>query len=171
VQYSSLKWPCRIGVISDTHIGDVWGGDTLIAALQKEQFHDVDLILHAGDMVDPEILSLFTTCPVLAVNGNMDPVASGLPMRRVIATGPFRLGLIHGWGSPRGLEQRLLREFATENIDCLVYGHSHIPDCRRQDGRLLFNPGSPTDRRGAPFHSVGLLEVNDTIQGRIIALD
>jgi phosphomethylpyrimidine synthase len=43
--------------------------------------------------------------------------------------------------------------------------------CCRRDGVLLFNPGSPTDRRWAPYHSVGILELGDTIEGRIIRLD
>lgn len=171
MQYSSFKWPCRIGVLSDTHIGDAWLSDSFIKTLEREHFADVDLILHAGDLVDPDILTLFTACPVLAVCGNMDPPGSGLPMRRVIETGPFRIGLIHGWGPPGGLEQRLLREFIPDDIDCLVYGHSHKSACHQREGQLLFNPGSATDRRGEPFHSVGLLDVNDTIQGRIIALD
>jgi len=171
VQHSSLKWPCRIGVISDTHIADAWLADSLLASLETEHFQGVDLILHAGDIIDPEFLNRFSCCPLLAVCGNMDSANCGLPVRRVISTGPFRIGLTHGWGYPQGLEKRLLREFSAENIDCLVYGHSHMPLCRRQGEQLLFNPGSPTDRRNAPFHSVGLLEVGETIQGKIIPLD
>jgi hypothetical protein len=166
-----MKWPCRIGVISDTHIVDAWFDDTLLTSLQKEHFQEVDLILHAGDLVDPQILTRFSACPILAVRGNMDKPSSGLALRRVISAGPFRIGLAHGWGALHGLEQRLLREFSDENIDCMVYGHSHMPTCRRQGDLLLFNPGSPTDRRNAPFHSVGILDVGDSIQGRIIPLD
>ncbi len=171
MQHYSLKWPCRIGVISDTHIVDAWFEDTLMASLQDKHFRGVDLILHAGDLVDPQILTRFSSCPVLAVCGNMDTPTAELAMRRVISTGPFRIGLAHGWGAPNGLEQRLLRVFSAENIDCMVYGHSHMPTCRWQGEQLLFNPGSPTDRRNAPFHSVGLLEVGNSIQGRIIPLD
>jgi hypothetical protein len=171
MQYYSIKWPCRIGVISDTHIVDACFDDALLNSLQEEYFKGVDIILHAGDLVDTEILTRFSCCPILAVCGNMDEPAVDLPMRRVLSVGPFRIGLIHGWGPPNGLEQRLLREFSEENIDCMVYGHSHMPTCRRQGDQLLFNPGSPTDRRRAPFHSVGILEVGDSIQGRIISLD
>jgi len=171
VRYFSMKWPCRIGVISDTHIGEAWFDDTLLKTLQEEYFQDVDLILHAGDLVDPQILNSFSGCPVLAVCGNMDDPSVDLAMRRVIIAGPFRIGLAHGRGAFNGLEQRLLREFSEENIDCMVYGHSHMPTCRRQGDQLLFNPGSPTDRRNAPFHSVGILEVGESIQGRIISLD
>lgn len=171
MQYSSIKWPCRIGVISDTHIVDAWRDDSLLNSIQEQHFQGVDLVLHAGDLVDSQILTQFTACPVMAVCGNMDPPAVDLPMQRVITAGPFRIGLVHGWGAPKGLEQRLLKEFSDENIDCLVYGHSHMPTCRWHREQLLFNPGSPTDRRDAPFHSVGILEIDDKIQGRIIPLD
>lgn len=171
MQYSSIEWPCRIGVISDTHIADAWFEDPLLESLQEQHFQGVDLVLHAGDIVGSQVLSRFASCPVLAVCGNMDPPSVELPMLRLITAGPFRIGLAHGWGAPKGLEQRLLNEFIDEDIDCLVYGHSHMPTCRRQGERLLFNPGSPTDRRDAPFHSVGILEIGDTIEGRIIQLD
>ncbi len=170
MQYSTFKWPCRIGVISDTHIIDAWSEDTLLASLQDVHFHGVDLVLHAGDLVDSQILTHFSNCAVLAVCGNMDSPTAELPMRRVISTGPFRIGIAHGWGAVAGLDQRLLQEFSGEDIDCMVYGHSHMPCCRWQGEQLFFNPGSPTDRRNAPFHTVGLLEVGDTIQGRIISL-
>lgn len=171
MRYSSIQGPCRIGVISDTHIADAWFDDTPIKFIQDQLFQGVDLVLHAGDLVDAQILNRFHPCPVLAVCGNMDSPAVDLPMRRVISVGSFRIGLVHGWGASKGLEQRLLREFSDENIDCLVYGHSHMPACRWQGEQLLFNPGSPMDRRSAPFHSVGILEIGDTIQGRIIPID
>lgn len=171
MQYYSMKGPCRIGVISDTHVVDAWSEDTLLETLQNKYFKGVDLILHAGDLVDPQILVRLSSCPVLAVCGNMDSPTAELPMRRVISIGHLRIGLVHGWGAVNGLEQRLLREFSDEDIDCMVYGHSHMPCCHWQGKQLLFNPGSPTDRRNAPFHSVGLLEVGDSIQGHVIPLD
>ncbi len=168
---SSFKWPCRIGVISDTHIENAWHESSRWDSLQRRQFAGVDLVLHAGDLVDEDLLSHFSFCPVLAVCGNMDRPSKDLPGRRIIRIGPFRIGLIHGWGSPRGLEERLLGAFAGEKIDCLVYGHSHMPACHRANDLLFFNPGSPTERRSAPCHSVGLLEVADSIGGQILALD
>ena len=70
-----------------------------------------------------------------------------------------------------GLAERVRREFAGTPLDCLVFGHSHVPLCQWHDGLLLFNPGSATDRRGMPYESVGLLEVEDgKVHGRIISL-
>jgi putative phosphoesterase len=101
----------------------------------------------------------------------MDPAAPDLPLRRVVEFAGVRIGLIHGWGPPAGLVLRLRREFADLSVDCLVFGHSHVPLCQQEDGLLLFNPGSATDRRGQPHCSIGLLEVEDgAIRGRIIML-
>lgn len=159
----------KIGVISDTHLR---GPDDRLLAIVRTHFRDAGLILHAGDLVDLAVLEVFGDRDVVAVCGNMDPprVGEEIPYKRVIEIGRFRIGLIHGWGSPVGLEDRLKLEF--ENVDCIVYGHSHSPANRVRDGILFFNPGSACDRRHARFTSVGLLEIGrDTIEGRIIDVD
>lgn len=161
----------RIGVLSDTHIVDLPAGLVFLQHLQENYFQEAGLILHAGDLVDPGILLGFAGATVYAVRGNLDPPAPELPARRILTLGGFRIGLIHGWGGPDQIESRILREFQGDQLDCLVYGHSHQPVCHRKDGILLFNPGSATDRRWAPFHSVGLLEIGATIEGRILRID
>ena len=161
----------RIGVLSDTHLNNPGRGMAFLHDLAVRYFAGVDLFLHAGDVGDPSILDVLTDVPVYAVRGNTDPVDSRLPFKRIIPAAGRRIGLIHGWGSADGLEARVGREFADDAIDCLVYGHSHWPVCRRRHGLLFFNPGSPTDRRSAPFHTVGILEVGEEIRGHIIRLD
>ncbi len=161
----------KIGVVSDTHIHDLRQGARLADLLLKNEFADVDMIFHAGDVVNPAFLDLFGGLPVHAVRGNMDPPIAGVPLRRILTVAGFSIGLIHGWGSPATLEQRLLQEFHAMSLDCLVYGHSHVPVCRRTQGMLLFNPGSAADRRSEPVHTVGILEIDKTIEGRIIAID
>jgi uncharacterized protein len=162
----------KIGVISDTHIHDLDQASRLVDLLMARWFSDVDMILHAGDMVTPALLDLFCGLPVHAVRGNMDPNTPGIPFKKVIRAGGFRFGLIHGWGSPETLEPRLQSEFENGVLDCLIYGHSHCPCCHYdRSGMLLFNPGSATDRRSAPAHTVGILEVGDCVRGRIIQID
>jgi hypothetical protein len=161
----------QIGILSDTHFSDLKQGIAFLDALAARYFREAAIILHAGDLVNPDILMAFAGKTVHAVRGNMDPTSCGLPVRKVIAVEGFRIGLVHGWGAPDTLEERVLREFQGESLDCLVYGHSHNPVCHRRDGLLLFNPGSPTDRRWAPYHSVGVLELGSRIEGRIIRLD
>lgn len=159
----------KIGVISDTHLR---GPDDRLLAIVRTHFHDAGMIFHAGDLVDLAVLEAFGGRDVIAVCGNMDPprVGEEIPCKRMIEVGRFRIGLIHGWGSPVGLEDRMRLEFG--NVDCIVYGHSHCPANRVRDGILFFNPGSACDRRQARSTSVGLLEVGpDAIEGRIIAVD
>jgi len=161
----------KIGVLSDTHIQDLQEGIRFLESLAERYFKGVDVILHAGDVVNPDILMAFSNRTVHVVRGNVDPVISGIPHRKVIEIAGFRIGLIHGWGAADTLEDRVLREFQGDRLDCLVFGHSHYPVCRRRDAILLFNPGSATDRRRAPFHSLGLLELGSGgIEGRIIEI-
>jgi hypothetical protein len=102
----------------------------------------------------------------------MDPAAPGFPHQRVVEVDGVRIGLIHGWGPPAGLAARVRAAFAGTRLDCLVFGHSHMPLCRWEGALLLFNPGSATDRRGQPSTSVGILEVEGgVIAGRIVLLD
>ena len=161
----------RIGVLSDTHLS---GGGEAVAFL-----HDLveyclapfDMILYAGDLFCPGLLDIFGNCPVHAVRGNMDPATPGIPIKKLLDVRGFSIGMMHGWGPPQGLEQRILNEFAGTRLDCLVYGHSHRPVCTVRDGLLILNPGSATDRRGMPFHSVGLIEIGERMKGSIIRID
>lgn len=160
-----------IGVVSDTHFRSLREGIGFFERLLQGPFAEVELILHAGDLGPPQLLDGFLEVPLVAVRGNTDGANANLPLQRVLELAGFRIGLIHGWGSLAGLESRVLGEFAGVRLDCLIFGHSHYPLCRRRDGLLLFNPGSPTDRRSAPCHSVGMLELGQTLNGRILALD
>jgi hypothetical protein len=162
----------RIGVLSDTHLSDDAGARRFLHSLAERHFAGVDLILHAGDIVVPELLVALAPYPVCAVRGNMDAAACGLPYKRIVTVAGVRIGLIHGWGPAGDLVPRLLGEFPMEKLDALVFGHTHEPMCRREGGLLLFNPGSATQRRRMPHTSVGLLEIDaGRIAGKIIQLD
>jgi hypothetical protein len=155
----------KIGVISDTHLSRYHQG--LADAIEKH-FKDADLILHAGDVVEPQALDVFGGRKVMLVAGNMDSQAirDAAPVKRIIPVGHYRIGLIHGWGAPDGIEERLIKEF--DAIDVLVYGHTHHASTLIKNGVLFFNPGSATDRRFAPFTSVGILEIEREIKPSII---
>lgn len=161
----------RIGVISDSHFTSLDDGLEFFDQLFDDVFADVELILHAGDIVHPDLLASITTCPVLAVRGNCDVAAPDLPQQRIVTRGGFRIGMTHGWGPLSELERRVRSAFAGEPLDVLIYGHSHFPVCRREGSLLLVNPGSPTDRRQAPFHSVALLTLGRKASGQIVNLD
>jgi len=158
----------KVGVISDTHLPTM--GTGLPAGVLKA-FRGVDLILHAGDITDPAVLDeLSAIAPVEAVAGNMDdPSLLGLPYKKVLTLGRFRVGLIHG-KYRIDVQQSLIRgEF--DDVDLIVYGHSHTPFWGTVGGTLFLNPGSPTDNRHAPYHSVAVLEVGETLSAESVRID
>ena len=161
----------KVGVLSDTHIATQ---DVAVAFAQKLMsgpFAEVDVIIHAGDLVYPELDSCFYPVPWYGVRGNMDAAQDTLPDKRILSLADKKIGMVHGWGSPRGIETRVLEFFSGFRLDVLVFGHSHWPVCRKVDQLLLFNPGSPTDRRAASYHTVGILELGADVTGEIIRID
>ena len=175
------------GVISDTHLSVT--GDWRIASpaareaeddfdilynILKPYFQGVEIVLHAGDLIDLSVIEVLKQFGrVYAVSGNMDPasVKAGLPRKRILEINGFHIGMTHGWGAPDGLSGRVRDMFAFEMLECIVCGHSHRPYDRVEEGVLMFNPGSPTDRRFAPTRSIGILHLEDKIWGEHINLD
>lgn len=158
----------KIGVISDTHLSEP---NERLYRLTKQTFADADVILHAGDLVSLEVLQVFSGKQVLSVHGNMDrrEVVARLPVKDILTVGRMRIGLIHGWGAPGGIEERITSRFT--DVDAIVYGHTHKAANHRKDGILYFNPGafSGTFIMGRS-RSVGMLTVTDRIEGAIIPL-
>ncbi|MDY0191730.1 MAG: YfcE family phosphodiesterase [Desulfuromonas sp.] len=105
------------------------------------------------------------------MRGNNDPVVYGVPEHRIVDIGGYRIGLVHGWGSYVDLEKRMIDYFSADRLDCLIYGHSHYPVCHDINGMLVLNPGSTTDMRRAPYHSVAMLYLDDNMRGEIINID
>lgn len=157
----------KVGVISDTHLRHY---DEKLRRIVEEYFQDVEMILHAGDLVALEVLDVFAGKEVKAVCGNMDgdEIRDRFSDKILIELGGFRIGLIHGWGRPFGIEKKLRKQF--DQIDCLVYGHTHHACNRLRDGVLYFNPGSALDKRFANKNTIGILEIGDAITGRILEI-
>lgn len=157
----------KIGVISDTHLDDY---DEELKILIAEHFRDVDMILHAGDMVDLRVLKIFGDREVKAVCGNMDnsSVRQKFPEHLLFEIKEFKFLLIHGWGSPWGLEEKISARF--KDVDCVVYGHTHKPANHKTGNVLFFNPGSAVDRFFNSSKTVGILEIDKDISGRIIKI-
>jgi hypothetical protein len=157
----------KIGVLSDTHIS---GFDQNLKQVINENFSDADLIFHAGDLIDLRVLEMFGDKEIRAVCGNMDNARARqeLPEQLIMDVNGFKIGLIHGWGAPGGMEKKLLNKLG--KLDCIVFGHTHYPVNQKIDGVYFFNPGSAVDKRFAPCRSVGVLDVGDEITGRIIMI-
>ncbi|HDZ89683.1 MAG: YfcE family phosphodiesterase [Deltaproteobacteria bacterium] len=157
----------KIGVLSDTHLHRV---TEEFAAICKSHLSEVDMILHAGDVVSAEVVTFLDHGVFHGVQGNMDPpeVRMLLPDKKIIRAGNYTIGLIHGWGRGDDLEDRILPMFP--GVDLIVYGHSHIPSNHTREGVLLFNPGTATGYSSRGNHSLGILELGDEIRGKIITL-
>ena len=83
----------------------------------------------------------------------------------------IKFGLIHGWGAPHDLEERIAQRFDDEDVSCIIYGHSHNGANHKRDEILFFNPGSPTDRHYAKMNSIGYVTIEDgEIRGEIVPL-
>ena len=123
-----------------------------------------DLILHGGDFVSKAFLDELRALgpPVEGVQGNMDEAAlkESLPRERVVELDGARIGMLHNAGPRAGREARLAARFP----DCgaVVYGHTHVPQVERFQHLWILNPGSPTERRSAPVHSMIVLTVRGT---------
>ena len=116
---------------------------------------------------------LRSLAPVEAVYGNMDEPAlrESLPKERVAEVAGARIGVVHIPGPAAGREARLSARFP--GCDAVVYGHTHIPQVARlgSDGVWILNPGSPTERRRGPVHSMLVLEVeNGEIRPELVTL-
>ena len=149
----------QVAIISDTHLprGTRRLPDACVARLRA-----ADLILHAGDVSTVAVLREVEALgpPVAAVRGNVDEAALAalLPAERTVEAGGARIGMVHDAG-PAGRRLERLRE-RFPDADAVVFGHSHIPLHERgPDGFQIFNPGSPTDRRRQPRHTMGCARV------------
>lgn len=157
----------RIVVMSDTHLNHPTEEFREICSRYCDQ---ADMVIHLGDWARSTILDYLEGYSLQAVAGNMDDhaILQRLPAKKVIRTGKYRLGIIHGWGSSRDLRQRLAREF--EDVDAILYGHSHLPYVQRENGLLWFNPGSVFMGRGDLPGSIGILHADEELWGEIIPL-
>jgi len=148
----------RIALISDTHLPR---GSRRLPDECVDRLRAVDLILHAGDLMRlPVLRQLESYGPVVAVYGNVDDreVRAALPEVASVDAGAVTIGLVHDAGPAKGRLARLRRRFPEANA--VVFGHSHIPlHETSSDGFQIFNPGSPTERRRAPRHTMGIATV------------
>ncbi|MCB4205346.1 metallophosphatase family protein [Deferribacterales bacterium Es71-Z0220] len=158
----------KITVISDTHTDS-------IKNIPKKLLDDIalsDAVIHAGDIVGYTLIKELTLINPLIypVKGNTDPYLPDLlPKKRELNFNGTTVGVIHGDGSPFGLENRLLYEF--ENTDLIIYGHTHKPFYGKFRKQYLLNPGSPTNNRWTDKNSYAILTIeNKAFSAEIIYL-
>jgi putative phosphoesterase len=147
-----------VAVIADTHMPR---GGRRIPEACLERLRGADLVLHAGDVTAASVLAELEAIgpPVHAVHGNMDDaeLRERLPETRIVDAGGLSIGMTHDPGPAAGREERLVRRFP--GCAAVVYGHTHLPQVERVGETWILNPGSPTERRRAPSHTMLVLEV------------
>jgi uncharacterized protein len=161
----------RLAIVSDTHLPR---GSRALPPACLERLAAADAILHAGDFIEAAVLAEIAALgpPVHAVRGNVDSAAlqARLPAVRSVAAGSVRIVMVHDAGPAPGRIERMHRRFP--DADAVVFGHSHLPLHERRGGFQLFNPGSPTERRRAPHHTMGLARVEDgRVEFELVELD
>jgi hypothetical protein len=149
----------EIAIISDTHMPR---GHRRLPDACVDRLRAADLIVHAGDLMRLSVLDeLRELGEVVAVHGNVDDgaVRDALPATAEFDAAGARIAVIHDAGPSRGRLARMRARFP--EADAVVFGHSHIPLHERapEDGFQIFNPGSPTERRRSPAHTMGLARV------------
>lgn len=157
----------KIGVISDTHLREP---HSEFKEMIESYFKDVEKIFHAGDFVEWGIAEYLSSLKeLIAVCGNMDSqdIRKAFPQKRIVELRGFKIGLIHGGGPPFGIESRIRGEF--DEVDAIVYGHTHTPANHQPKNILFFNPGSPT-RSFIHKPTLGILHVGEKIEGEIIKI-
>ena len=165
----------RVVALSDTHTSKKNVGK-LIDFL-RHQLEGADHILHAGDIISIDLVeALQDFAPVQAVAGNMDPpdVRSRLPEKTTIKLLGFEIGLIHGWGSPHGLEEKVTSKFVDDHdqplVDMIVFGHSHRPLAEVKNGLWLVNPGSAVARMFSSNSTLAVIELGNEIGVELLKL-
>jgi uncharacterized protein len=157
----------KVAVIADTHTR---GMSRAVPPSAWPYLESADYILHAGDVVDPALLDEFAAlAPLTVVMGNVD----GMDVRHwgaedevELDLGGVPIGMTHDSGLSKGRRERMRKRFPKARV--VVFGHSHMPMNEDDGDLLLFNPGSPTWKRKAPFPSMGLLWIEDgKVEGEI----
>jgi hypothetical protein len=147
-----------LALIADTHLPR---GRRRLPDACIEQIQAADLLVHLGDFSTAAAYERIAAIgpELVAVHGNVDDaeLRERLPQRRVLEFEGARIGLIHDAGPARGRLARMRRRFA--DVDAVIFGHSHMPLHEHQGHFQIFNPGSPTERRRAPGHTMGVAAV------------
>jgi len=144
----------KVGLISDTH--------GRLAAEVFDLFKEVELILHAGDIGNEQIiLELSAIAPVKAVHGNSDrfPLVSRFKRIEFFKLGKFCACLTHIVSSPKTFAFQLFK--MDKCVDLVIYGHTHRAEQSRFKDILFINPGSASQPRYGKARSVALMDIYD----------
>ena len=160
----------RIVAISDTHATSVQEFPTVLLDNLKK----ADMIIHTGDYASKTVLDQLKAFKNFrGVYGNMDPleIRMEVPEKAVFDVAGFRIGLTHPseGGPPFGIENLVRKKF--DQVDLIIYGHTHNAKNERKGGVLFVNPGSLMGVWPAKSRTFAIIEINQTIEARIIQIE
>ena len=156
IEHTEISAPeSAIGVISDTH--------GMLRTEVLEIFQGVDMIVHAGDVGNMEILKVLEgVAPVTAVSGNMDYGAVTVFLNEVetFEFDGFNFHVRHD------LSHMNINP-AVSGIDMVISGHTHIPVLASENGVIYLNPGSAgPERKNKPISLAKVLIQNGRFSAR-----
>lgn len=157
----------NIVVTGDTHISD---NNKQLPSSLVDACKTADLIIHAGDWKSMEVYkTLSKYAEVKGVYGNVDSdeIKEQFPAQQIVEVNNHKIGIVHGHGEKKTTEKRALEAFERQEVDIIIFGHSHIPLIRYFKNVLLMNPGSPIDKRKLPYYSYGTLEIGEEFRADI----
>lgn len=153
----------KIIVLSDTH-GAV---DHLFQVTAMHQ--DADLMIHLGDG-EKDLYCLFSSRPELekkmySLKGNCDFGILSHTMRTLELDLPYghKIFAAHGdgWYRVKYSSARIIHKARECQADILLYGHTHVSECRYEDGLYIINPGSLGIPRDYGKYSYALLDISE----------
>lgn len=124
-----------IGIISDTH--------GLLRKEVENKLKDCDLIFHCGDIGKQEVIDKLNKLgDIEFIKGNVDKNIDIqlAPKDKIIEVMNKRIYIIHNIAE-------VDIDLHKENIDIVMYGHSHKANIHKQEDILYINPGSVGPRR------------------------
>jgi uncharacterized protein len=153
----------KIVVVSDTHMPRM---NKKLPDRLIHELHSADAIIHAGDWTSLSVYEVLAAyAPTYGVAGNNDgtEIIKRFGYKKLLEFQGCRIGVVHGHGTGSRLdtEKRARETFKGTRLDALIFGHSHIPLLKQIGSCIVFNPGSPTDKRRQPSYSFGIIELAD----------
>jgi len=136
----------QIAIISDTHLKE----HSAKLELLGSHLTDADLVVHAGDYGDYQIMNYFRNrFNFIGVWGNVDDnsIRSSLNEKEIIQIGALRIGIVHGHGEKKNTPMRAFDAFDNTALDVIIFGHSHQPSISTKNKVLMLNPGSAFQKR------------------------
>ncbi len=157
----------KIIVISDTHMRK---RAKQLPKVLLEEVMKADLLIHAGDWTTISLYEeLKELAPIQGVYGNVDSdeIRDIFEDHILLDIQGHKIGVTHGHlGKAKSTPERAMETFSKNPAELIIFGHSHIPYLKKHKDVILFNPGSPTDKRFQRQYSFGILEINSNLSVR-----